>query len=30
MMYFDFDLNKPIWRNANNDGWVDAVGNNVD
>ncbi|WP_420251109.1 hypothetical protein, partial [Klebsiella pneumoniae] len=30
MMYFDSDLNKPIWRNANNDGWVDAVGNNVD
>lgn len=23
---FDITLNKPIWRNASNDGWVDALG----
>lgn len=28
-MIFDTTLNKPIWRNANNSGWVDANGNNV-
>jgi hypothetical protein len=27
--YFDTDLNKPIWRNAANDGWVDATGEAV-
>ena len=27
--YFDTDLNKPIWRNAANSGWVDAVGATV-
>ena len=27
--YFDHDLNKPIWRNKNNNGWVDALGNPV-
>jgi len=26
MMYFDTTLNKPIWRNAANTGWVDATG----
>lgn len=25
-MYFDTDLNKPIWRNSNNNGWVDSNG----
>ena len=25
-MWFDFTLNKPIWRNATNNGWVDATG----
>ncbi|MNW28298.1 hypothetical protein D3C74_51200 [compost metagenome] len=29
MPYFDKTLNKPLWRNANNDGWVDAMGNAV-
>ena len=29
MQYFDTTLNKPIWRNASNDGWVDATGNSV-
>lgn len=24
--YFDTDLNKPIWRNKSNNGWVDAMG----
>lgn len=28
-MIFDTTLNKPIWRNADNNGWVDANGNNV-
>jgi hypothetical protein len=28
-MYFDSDLNKPIWRNKTNDGWVDATGTAV-
>ena len=28
-MYFDTDLNKPIWRNSNNNGWVDSNGVNV-
>lgn len=28
-MIFDTTLNKPIWRNASNNGWVDANGNNV-
>ncbi|HBW4332110.1 TPA: hypothetical protein ME487_005835, partial [Klebsiella pneumoniae] len=27
MEYFDTTLNKPIWRNAANNGWVDAAGN---
>jgi hypothetical protein len=27
--YFDTTLNKPIWRNASNDGWVDATGATV-
>jgi hypothetical protein len=27
--YFDTDLNKPIWRNAANSGWVDATGATV-
>ena len=27
--YFDTDLNKPIWRNKNNNGWVDANGTEV-
>lgn len=26
MQYFDTTLNKPIWRNATNSGWVDATG----
>ncbi|MGY8230741.1 hypothetical protein L1R23_11140 [Klebsiella pneumoniae] len=29
MEYFDTTLNKPIWRNAANNGWVDAAGNVV-
>lgn len=29
MMFFDKTLNKPIWRNKNNNGWVDAVGTSV-
>lgn len=29
MQYFDTTLNKPIWRNANNSGWVDATGTAV-
>lgn len=29
VMMFDRTLNKPIWRNANNNGWVDANGNEV-
>lgn len=24
--YFDTTLNKPVWRNAGNTGWVDATG----
>lgn len=28
-MYFDIDLNKPIWRNKDNNGWVDATGTSV-
>lgn len=24
--YFDTTLNKPIWRNSSNTGWVDATG----
>lgn len=28
-MYFDTDLNKPIWRNGDNNGWVDATGASV-
>lgn len=28
-MFFDFTLNKPIWRNKTNDGWVDAMGNPI-
>jgi len=24
--YFDTSLNKPVWRNAANSGWVDATG----
>jgi len=24
--YFDATLNKPIWRNAANSGWIDATG----
>lgn len=27
--YFDTTLNKPIWRNAANTGWVDATGAGV-
>lgn len=27
--YFDTDLNKPIWRNKDNNGWVDSNGNGV-
>lgn len=26
LMYFDTTLNKPVWRNAANTGWVDATG----
>lgn len=26
MQYFDTTLNKPVWRNAANTGWVDATG----
>lgn len=26
LMFFDTTLNKPIWRNAANSGWVDATG----
>lgn len=29
MQYFDTTLNKPIWRNAANNGWVDAIGTSV-
>ncbi|MDQ5185018.1 hypothetical protein RCE24_28760 [Klebsiella variicola subsp. variicola] len=29
MEYFDTTLNKPIWRNAANNGWVDSAGNAV-
>ena len=29
MMYFDRTLNKPIWRNKDNNGWVDAMGTSV-
>lgn len=29
MQYFDTTLNKPIWRNAANSGWVDATGTSV-
>lgn len=29
MQYFDTTLNKPIWRNKNNSGWVDATGKAV-
>lgn len=29
MQYFDTTLNKPIWRNAANNGWVDATGTSV-
>lgn len=29
MQYFDTTLNKPIWRNATNSGWVDATGATV-
>jgi hypothetical protein len=29
MQYFDTTLNKPIWRNAANNGWVDATGTAV-
>lgn len=29
MQYFDTSLNKPIWRNAANNGWVDATGASV-
>lgn len=29
MQYFDTTLNKPIWRNAANTGWVDATGATV-
>ena len=28
-MYFDTDLNRPIWRNSHNDGWVDSNGIDV-
>ena len=28
-MYFDIDLNRPIWRNSNNNGWVDSNGADV-
>lgn len=29
MMFFDTTLNKPIWRNKDNNGWVDATGTSV-
>jgi len=29
LMYFDTTLNKPIWRNSANSGWVDATGTSV-
>ena len=29
MCVFDLDLNKPIWRNKDNNGWVDATGQAV-
>ena len=29
LQYFDTTLNKPIWRNAANSGWVDATGSSV-
>jgi hypothetical protein len=29
MSYFDTTLNKPVWRNASNNGWVDATGATV-
>ena len=29
MMFFDTTLNKPIWRNKDNNGWVDAMGTSV-
>ena len=29
MMFFDRTLNKPIWRNKDNNGWVDAMGTSV-
>lgn len=29
MMFFDRTLNKPIWRNKDNNGWVDATGTSV-
>lgn len=29
MIFFDTTLNKPIWRNKDNNGWVDATGTSV-
>lgn len=29
LMFFDTTLNKPIWRNAANTGWIDATGASV-
>lgn len=29
MQFFDLTLNKPIWRNASNTGWVDSTGTSV-
>lgn len=29
-IYFDTTLGCPVWRNAGNDGWVDAIGEAVD
>lgn len=29
MIYFDTALNKPVWRNSDNNGWVDALGKSV-
>ncbi|UYL05428.1 hypothetical protein DIDNDMLP_00443 [Klebsiella phage KP13-7] len=29
MQYFDTTINKPIWRNADNTGWVDSSGTSV-
>lgn len=29
LMFFDRTLNKPIWRNKDNNGWVDATGTTV-